>query len=83
MHELGDTPESTYGQTPSYKPPVFKKDFFDTLIKNHNKQNHDVESQIDESKDLDPNLVPEKSIFMKILGMFQKVEDLSAAKVIF
>jgi hypothetical protein len=62
-----------------YRPPVFKKDFFDNLIKNENrKAMQDIETHNEEKVN---KLAPATGIISRLFSMFQKTEDSSIHKV--
>jgi hypothetical protein len=64
-----------------YRPPVFKKDFFDNLIKNENrKAMNDIETHI-EDKEKDDKPAPPGGIISRVFSMFHKKEDVSIHKV--
>lgn len=79
MQELKHTENGITPGGQVYKPPVFKKDFFDNLIKNENrKAMQDIETH-NEEKDNKP--APPGGIISRVFSMFQKTEDTSIHKV--
>ena len=59
---------------------MFKKDFFDSLIRKETKESDPDSLDLDKDKDISE--VPASGIIGSVLGMFQKKEDLSHLKVI-
>jgi hypothetical protein len=79
--EINDNSEKA--NTPAgqpYRPPVFKKDFFDNLIRNENKRVNDSEVHL-EDKERDEKPAPVEGIVAKVMAMFVKKVDISVHKV--
>jgi hypothetical protein len=73
MHEVTDTPNKPLAMNYQYKPPIFKKDFFDKLIKKDNKE--EIETEQDDKP------AEEKGLINKFMSSFKQKEDIHSHEV--
>ncbi len=74
MQEITETPSKPFGMNHQYKPPIFKKDFFDSLIKKENPDTYETERE--------EKPIEETNLIKKFMTSFKNKEDTTAHEVI-